>query len=120
MIMAKKKVARAKAPAVAKKTPQTKAAVRKTGGGFAAPDQPPLVGMEDTNERIGVLDQVCQEVLAIKEQRKSLKEDLDEKLQLIEEHLDANGLDCYIVAGNKFYVEPGTPHVKVSKVQQRG
>lgn len=79
-----------------------------------------MTGLEDTDERIPDLEEACHGVLAIKEQRKGLKEDLDGKLQTIEELLAQNQMDCYIVAGNKFYVEPGTPHVKVSKVNQKG
>lgn len=125
--MAKKK----SATATKRKTPSPRAARKaagvevppeKTGGTKAdiAPNQPPIAGMEDTDERIPELEELCQSVLSMEEKRKSLKIDRDEALESIGDLLTKKDLNLYICNGQKFFVEPGSPQVKHKKVNQAG
>ena len=86
----------------------------------ATKNQPPLEGMEDADSRIPALEEQCQRILANRDKRRSLKEDIDEDLGTVGELLHKNELDLYIVAGNKFFVEPGRESVKIKKVNQKG
>lgn len=85
-----------------------------------APNQPPISGMEDVDERIEVLDEECQRFLSIKDQQRSLKEDEGESRQKIGDLIKEHGLELYKLNGMKFWIEPGTPTVKVTKLNQKG
>lgn len=123
--MAKKKAVRGGGtssgtiPLPQKKAAKKKAAVAANSGKFA-PDQPPIKGLEDVDERVKALDDECQAMLAARDKRISLKADIDDRKQKIAELLHEHDLECYIVAGNKFYIEPGVEAVKVAKVNQKG
>lgn len=106
----------------AKKTPKAKTgelSVAGQSGKFAA-DQPPIGGLEDTDLRIPELDELCKGVLANSEKRRGLKQDTDDFLEEIGKLLDENDLDCYIMQGEKFFIEPGVKSVKHKKIQQKG
>jgi len=83
-----------------------------------APNQPALPGMEDTDERVPELEEICRKVLADKEKRSSLADSIADDLETIGKLLGENNLDCYIVSGRKFYISPAESHVKITKVKQ--
>lgn len=85
-----------------------------------ATNQPPIKGMEDVDERIPELDDECQRFLSECDKRASAKQTADEHRQKIGELLKEHGLDLYKLNGKKFYIEPGTPQVKVVKLNQKG
>lgn len=123
--MAKKKaVTKQKTPSAraARKAAGIEVPPEKTAGAKAdfAPNQPPIKGLEDTDERIPELEDLCQSVLAMEEKRKSLKLDRDEALESIGDLLSERDLNLYICNGQKFFVEPGSPTVKHKKVNQAG
>lgn len=108
-------------PLPKKKTAKKAAAIKKAGNnGKFAPDQPPIAGMEDVDERVKELDEECQKMLAARDKRGTLKMEIDDLKQNIGAMLHKHDLDCYIVAGNKFFIEPGVEAVKVAKVNQKG
>lgn len=104
----------------AKKTPRAKTGAVAGQSEKFAPNQPPIGGLEDTDERIGELDELCQQVIANSESRRSLKQDTDSALEEIGQLLDEHDLDCYIMQGEKFFIEPGVKSVKHKKIQQKG
>lgn len=106
----------------AKKTPTAKTGNLKVAGnnGKFAPDQPPIKGLEDVDERVKELDEECQKMLAARDKRVLLKQEIDDQKQNIAQLLHKHDLDCYIVAGNKFFLEPGVEAVKVAKVNLKG
>ena len=126
--MAKKKAVRGGGtnsgtiPLPKKKAAKKKVKATKVAGstGKFSPDQPPITGMEDTDERVPELEEECQALLAERDKRSSLKISIDERKQNIGKMLHKHDLECYIVAGNKFFIEPGVEAVKVSKVNQKG
>lgn len=91
----------------------------EVGGKFAA-NQPALDTMpKDVDERVPELTEVCQRILAAREKRRSLLEEVRDGLGEVGELLHANDLDLYIVSGVKFYEEPGQAEVKMKKVKQQ-
>lgn len=105
-----------------KAMPRKEVARRKSAGQsdkFAA-NQPPITGLEDVDERIESLDEECQLYLSEADKKKAAKQSADEALQKIGELLKEHGLDLYKLNGQKFYIEPGTPTVKVVKLNQKG
>jgi hypothetical protein len=90
-----------------------------SGPGKFAAEQPPLAGMEDVDERIPALDEACQRAIANREKAKSAAQEFTEDLEKIGALLNENDLDCYIIVGKKFFIEPGEPHVKMLKVKQQ-
>ena len=84
-----------------------------------AKNQPVIPGMDDVDERVSELDEICERVLADRAKRASLSEEMAENLQKIGELLGEHNLNCYIVKGMKFVPEPGEPTVKIYKVKQQ-
>jgi len=96
------------------------AKVKSAGPGKFDTKQPPLPEMADVDERVPELDHECDVYLAADEKRKSSKVDRDESADRIKSLLKENDLDCYVLKGKKFFIEPGEPSVKVVKVKQNG
>lgn len=88
-------------------------------GNFAS-NQPPIKGMEDTDERIPELEEACQAALMYDEQKKNAKKSKDEQYEKIGNLLNEHSLKLYILNGKKFYIEPGGPSVKCVNVKQNG
>ncbi len=107
-----------KAPGKKARSSKKGATVKSAGPGKFATGQPPLAGMEDIDERVPALDEVCQRAISDKAAKELAAQDFVEDLEKIGELLDAHNLDCYIVAGKKFFIEPGEAHVKMQKVKQ--
>lgn len=95
------------------------AKVRKAPSDKFATNQKPLDTMADVDERVPELDEVCQTILSARDKRRSLKDDVDESLGQVKELLEEHNLDCYILHGNKFFVEPSSVIVKIKKVKQQ-
>jgi chorismate mutase len=83
-----------------------------------AKNQPTLPEMEDVDERVDELDEVCQKVLADMAKRSSLADEIADDKEKIEGLLGEHNLDCYIVSGRKFYISPAESRVKIEKVKQ--
>lgn len=98
----------------------TNGKVKGAGPGKFAPNQPPLEAMKDVDERIPALDEECQRYFANKDKQIAGREGMEESLDKVGELLKENNLDCYILNGKKFYIEPGSPSVKCVKVKQKG
>jgi hypothetical protein len=94
------------------------AKAKSAGPGKFDPAQKPLDTMEDVDERVPELDEECDRYLAADEKRKSSKVERDETAGRIGDLLKEHNLACYILKGKKFYIEPGTPSVKVTKVKR--
>lgn len=84
------------------------------------PNQPPLPGMEDVNQRIPELTDECQRVLGAADKQKSAKTEKDTALGRVGELLKRHDREHYTVNGKKFYIEPGAPSVKMVNVKQNG
>lgn len=119
--------ARRKKPVEKKATPRTEVARRTAKTTKAAKNEEPfkpgdqaLPGMEDMNQRIPQLDDECHRCLGYRDARKIAKVDEDESLGKIGELLKEHGRDYYVVNGNKFFEEPGSPSIKIVKVKQNG
>lgn len=117
----KKKAATKRRVAKASK-PESNGSVKakKVKGSKFAPEQPPITGMEDVDERIPELDELCERYLAADETRKSKKVERDEAGEEIRKGLDEHDLQLYVHKARKFYTEPGQPSLKVAKVKQNG
>jgi hypothetical protein len=115
---ARKVVKKAPVPKASAKPGKNGAAVHSAGPGKFAANQPPLVGMEDVDERVPALDEVCQKVLADKSAYASKAQDISEGLEKVGELLEEHNLDCYIISGKKFAPVAGEPTVKIYKVKQ--
>jgi hypothetical protein len=76
--------------------------------------------MEDVDSRIPVLTDECQVYLAVRDRKRQAKLDMEESLDKIGKLLHENDLNLYVVNGEKFYEEPGSPSIKVVKVRQNG
>lgn len=98
---------------------KTKAGTKSAGSSKFDRSQPVIAGMEDVDERIPALEEMCQRAIANNEAKASAAQDMAEDLEKIGELLKEHDLDCYIVAGKKFFIEPGEPHVKMLKVKQQ-
>ena len=103
-----------------KRAGAAKTATASNGLDVWNPRQNALDGMEDVDERIPALDELCNADQSDREKRKSLKDGMDARLQDIAAALHEHELDCYIVSGKKYYIEPGVESVKVVKVNQQG
>lgn len=117
-----KKTARKIVKKVAKATPKPSkngAAVKSAGPGKFAAEQPPLPAMEDVDERIPALDEVCRQVLADKAKYADVGQSISEGLEKVGDLLKENNLDCYIISGKKFVPVAGEPTVKIYKVKQQ-
>lgn len=86
-------------------------------GGDWAPGQQPLNGMPDVDPRIPELDEACKAAKAHQAKSKSEREELRERLDEIGQLLKDNDLPCYIHNGTKFYIEPGSPKIKMAVVK---
>ncbi len=84
---------------------------------FAA-NQPTIPGMEDVDERVPALEELCKTVLADIAARSDLADSIAEGKEKIEKELGEHNLDCYIVSGRKFYISPSESRVKIEKVKQ--
>ena len=127
---AKKSVKKKAARKVVKKAPVPKAsakpskpskngaAVKSAGATKFDPQQPPLVGMEDVDERIPALEEACQKAISNRGRKESASADFADDLESIGDLLEFHEMDCYICSGKKFFIEPGEPHVKMQKVKQ--
>jgi hypothetical protein len=126
---AKKSVKKKAARKVVKKAPVPKAkssakpskngaAVKSAGSEKFDPQQPPLVGMEDVDERIPALEEACQKAISNRGRKESASADFADDLESIGDLLEFHEMDCYICSGKKFFIEPGEPHVKMQKVKQ--
>jgi hypothetical protein len=99
--------------------PSTNGKAKKAGqSGKFAPNQPAIKGLEDTDERIAALDELCAAYVADDEKRKIAKVDRDTTAGKIMEVIKEKKLDLYIYQGKKFYVEPGAEGLKVVVVKQ--
>lgn len=104
---------------VAQKPAKGKAKTKSAGPGKFAVQQKPLESMQDVDERIPALDEECQRYFANKDKIRSGREGQEESLDKIGDLLKEHELDCYILNGKKFYIEPSKSTVKVKKVKQQ-
>ncbi len=105
--------------ATPKKEVARRVAAKTVDGDQFAPDQQPLPTMEDVDERIESLDEECQQYFSARDSILSGREATEEALDHIGDLLRQHGLDCYILNGKKFYIEPAKATVKVKKVKQQ-
>jgi uncharacterized small protein (DUF1192 family) len=105
--------------AVAKAPVAKNGKAKKDEEGFKVGERA-LPGMEDANERIKPLDDECQRFLSERDKKKNAKEEMDTIRGTIGELLKEHDRESYVVNGEKFFIEPGVPEVKVKKVSQRG
>lgn len=85
-----------------------------------ATEQPPIKGMEDTDERIAELEEECQRHMAAKDKQSIGKTDEGEAAGKITNLLKKHDLNLYIFQGKKYYIEPGAESLKCVKVKQKG
>ncbi len=104
----------------AKPSKNGKAKAKSAGPGKFDPKQPTLPTMEDVDKRIPELTDECQRCLGFRDKRRSAKVDQEESLDKIGELLKQHDVDQYVVNGEKFFIEPGAPAVKILKVKQNG
>lgn len=96
-----------------------KAKTKAAGPGKFDVSQKPLDTMQDVDERVPALDEECQKYFANKDKILSGREGQEESLDKIGDLLKEHNLDCYILNGKKFYIEPSKSTVKVKKVKQQ-
>lgn len=82
-----------------------------------APGQKSLV--EDADERVPEIEEQCQRYFSSRDSILSAKEEGEEALHKVGEMLHEHNLDCYILNGKKFCLEPSRETVKVKKVKQQ-
>ena len=83
------------------------------------PVQPPLPAMEDVDERIPELDEVCDLVLSIEERRRLLKVELDGAYEDIGELIKEHSLEFCVLKGEKFFIKPAGERVTHEKFKRR-
>lgn len=116
--LTKKHTPRRKALRSPKKKPTVEKPTKAAGQGDYATNQKVLV--PDADERIPELDEACQRFLSEQDKRTAAKQAADEQRQAIGELLKQHDLNLYKMNGKKFYIDPGTPQVKVVKLNQKG
>ena len=112
----RRRISRAEKPSNGKAKKQEKP--KTAGQGDFATEQKPLI--EDADERIPELDDACQRVLQYRDARKKAKSDEDQSLEEVGKLIHKHDLNCYMLNGKKFCIEPGAESVKVVNVKQNG
>jgi hypothetical protein len=117
-LIAEPRTARAK-KAAAKPSTNGAAKSKTAGPGKFAAEQEPLHSMEDVDLRYPALDEWCQRYFAAKDKILTGREGTEEALDKVGHLLREHELECYILNGKKFYIEPSKSSVKVKKVKQQ-